>query len=209
MTRGFYTAAEAARISKVPRSTVDYWARTELIVPSQRAERPRLYSFEDLRDLVVAKKLRDQGAGVRDQRAALEYVREEHDIDRLAKANFAVYEGQLVHLPPGEDQPVAPHRKGQYLIRMQEVFHVLGVEDAQLKRLHPAARISIDPEVRGGTPVITGTRIPVALVAELVAEDVPRDEILALYPSLEQDDIDAAVDWTRESTETSSRRATG
>lgn len=58
MSWGFYTTTEAARIARVPRSTVDYWARTKLIRPTHRRKRHRLYSFQDLRDLVAAEQLR-------------------------------------------------------------------------------------------------------------------------------------------------------
>lgn len=206
--KGFYTASEAARIAKVPRSTVDYWAETDLVVPTQRKARPRLYSFEDLRDLVVANTLREQGAGVRDQRAALAYVREVGDTDRLAKANFAVYEGELVYVQEEDGRPVAPHKRGQYFLRMREVFDALGVEGDELTVLYPAERITIDPEVRGGTPVIQGTRIPAALIAEMSTEGVPDDEIMAAYPSLSLEDIRAAVAWT-ERADTGERAETG
>lgn len=195
--RGFYTAAEASRIAKVPRSTVGYWARTGLVVPTQRKTRPRLYSFADLRDLVAADHLRKQGAGVRDQRAALEYIREVGDADRLAQANLVVYEGQLVYVHEGEDRPVAPHRKGQYFLSMREVFATLGSRGDSVTVLRPAKRIAIDPEVRGGTPVIEGTRIPAELIAEMVADGASDDEIRRAYPALSVSDIRAAQRWAQ------------
>lgn len=205
--KGFYTATEAARLSKVPRSTVDYWARTELIVPSQRRSRPRLYSFEDLRDLVVAHKLREQGAGVRDQRAALDYVREVDDIKRLAQANFRVYEGQLVHVRQDDERPVAPHKRGQFFLSMREVFETLGSSDGTpVASLRPADRISIDPDVRGGTPVIEGTRVPAELVAALVGDDMTYDEIIRQYPMLSAQDIQAACDWASEKAGTANKK---
>ncbi len=210
-SKGFYTAAEASRLSKVPRSTIDYWARTELIVPSQRRSRPRLYSFEDLRDLVVAHKLREQGAGVRDQRAALKYVREVDDISRLAEANFRVHEGQLVHVHPGDERPVAPHKGGQFFLSMREVFETLGSTDgASISTLHPAPRITIDPEVRGGTPVIDGTRVPAELVAEMAEQGMTDKEIIRQYPMLSSADIKAARNWASdESAQTTPKRRAG
>lgn len=200
---GFYSLPEAARIAKVPRSTVDYWARTRLIVPSQREKRPRLYSFIDLRDLVVAGQLRGQGAKVRDLRVALDYVRSVDQIDRLAQMNFHVFEGQLVYEPVSGVE--APHKKGQRVltVNMAEVYRILGMESPEVLQMRPANRVLIDPSVRGGTPVVEGTRIPTRLIADLVTDDISREEILKMYPSLTAEDIDAALEWE------TYRRATG
>ena len=195
---GYYTASEAARIAHVPRSTVDYWARTGLIEPSQRRARPRLYSFEDLRDLVVAKKLRDQDAGVRDIRTALRYVRSVDDVMHLAEASFSVTDGELEYEDAERGIPtLAPHRGGQrvFNLNMRDVFDDLGVVDIGVPVLAPSPGVVIDPRIRGGTPVILGTRIPTRLIAELRSEGLSDEEILSLYPSLTTDDIAAAVEW--------------
>jgi uncharacterized protein (DUF433 family) len=63
-----------------------------------------------------------------------------------------------------------------------------------LRHKLPAAVVS-DPNVMGGTPVIRGTRVPADLIAMLVRENVPTIEILEDYPSIDLDDIQAAVDW--------------
>ncbi len=191
---GYYDTAEAARIAHVPKSTVYYWAKTDLIPPSVSVQRPRLYSFVDLRDLVVAQKLRVQGAPVRDIRAALSFVRNFNDVRRLALANFAVHDGELAH--PTSEGPVRPHRGGQhyFTVDMREVFETLGA-NADVRSLRPHDRIEIDPRVRGGTPVISGTRVPARLVKELAADGLSDDEIIDLYPTLTADDIRAAEDW--------------
>ena len=46
--RGAYSADRAAALSGVPRSTVHYWARKEILVPSVSAERIKLWSYSDL-----------------------------------------------------------------------------------------------------------------------------------------------------------------
>ena len=58
-------------------------------------------------------------------------------------------------------------------------------------------RIELDPRVCNGKPVIKGTRIPVSLIIELVAEDEPWDKILAGYPELTREDIHAALHYAR------------
>ena len=44
--------------------------------------------------------------------------------------------------------------------------------------------VSSDPEVLGGTPVFTGTRVPVAVLFENLADGMALDEILDAYPTL-------------------------
>lgn len=55
------------------------------------------------------------------------------------------------------------------------------------------SRITVDPRVMVGKPVITGTRIPVELIVRMVGQGIPDLEILADYPDLTIDDIRAAV----------------
>jgi uncharacterized protein (DUF433 family) len=61
-------------------------------------------------------------------------------------------------------------------------------------------RISIDPAICFGKPCIRGTRIWVSLIIENLAEGVPEEEILAVYPSLTTDDIKAALAYAAELT---------
>lgn len=54
-------------------------------------------------------------------------------------------------------------------------------------------RIVIDPDVLVGKPVIKGTRIPVYLIIELLANGLTEKEILKEYPLLKTEDIKAAL----------------
>jgi len=54
-------------------------------------------------------------------------------------------------------------------------------------------RISINPKVMVGKPVIRGTRIPVELIVKMLAQGVPENEILDEYPPLDLEDIRAAL----------------
>lgn len=54
-------------------------------------------------------------------------------------------------------------------------------------------RISINPKVMVGRPVIKGTRVPVELIVKLVANGATEEEILKDYPHLTEDDIKAAL----------------
>jgi uncharacterized protein (DUF433 family) len=54
-------------------------------------------------------------------------------------------------------------------------------------------RISVDHRIMGGVPCVHGTRIPVATVVAMVAEEMDFDEILAEFPQLTLADIQESL----------------
>jgi uncharacterized protein (DUF433 family) len=59
-------------------------------------------------------------------------------------------------------------------------------------------RISVDPKVLVGKPVIKGTRIAVEFIMELLAEGWTHEQILRNYPHLTGEDIQAALHYVTE-----------
>lgn len=56
-------------------------------------------------------------------------------------------------------------------------------------------RISSDPQILFGKPVIRGTRIPVELIVEKYADGETVESILKSYPQLSKEDLFAALDF--------------
>lgn len=54
-------------------------------------------------------------------------------------------------------------------------------------------RIQIDPKVMMGKPVIAGTRVPVHLVLDLLAQGYTMERLLKAYPTLKKEDVTAAL----------------
>lgn len=54
-------------------------------------------------------------------------------------------------------------------------------------------RISVDPKIMFGKPVIKGTRIPVELILRKIGEGMTEEQILEHHPHLTVDDIHAAA----------------
>jgi len=54
-------------------------------------------------------------------------------------------------------------------------------------------RITTNPRQMGGAPCLRGLRIPVAIVVALVAEGQTTENILAMYPDLEAEDVREAL----------------
>lgn len=59
-------------------------------------------------------------------------------------------------------------------------------------------RITLDPAVRSGKPVVRGTRIAVSDILEYLAGGMPDAEILEDFPDLDQDDIRAVLIFAAE-----------
>ncbi len=57
--------------------------------------------------------------------------------------------------------------------------------------------VTCDQEIRGGEPVVSGTRIPVYMLADLRAQGVEDDVLLADYPSLTPELLTLALLYTR------------
>jgi uncharacterized protein (DUF433 family) len=61
-------------------------------------------------------------------------------------------------------------------------------------------RISIDPNVCHGKPCIKGTRIMVWILVDCLANGDSVEEVLAAYPSLTREDVQAALAYAAEMT---------
>lgn len=57
------------------------------------------------------------------------------------------------------------------------------------------SRITHDPEVMGGRPCIRGMRVTVGTLVGLLAAGHSVDQVLAAYPYLERDDVQAALSF--------------
>ena len=62
-------------------------------------------------------------------------------------------------------------------------------------------RITIDKDICNGQPCIRGMRIRVVDICSMINEGVTNEEILQDFPDLEQEDIQACLDfnWINES----------
>jgi uncharacterized protein (DUF433 family) len=59
------------------------------------------------------------------------------------------------------------------------------------------SRITANPAIFAGKPIIRGMRIPVELIISLLAQGATFEEILGDYPELERTDIQACLAYAR------------
>lgn len=64
-----------------------------------------------------------------------------------------------------------------------------------MERVNWQGRIVISPDLHHGDPCIKGTRIPIAIIVGSVADGLAFAEILAEYPQLTYQDIQAALSY--------------
>jgi len=106
------TACSAAGITY---RQLDYWARTDLVVPSIRTASgsgsQRLYSFKDILVLKVVKRLLDTGVSLQNIRAAVEALRM-RGVDDLAQMTL-LSDGTTVYECTSSEEVVDLLRGGQ------------------------------------------------------------------------------------------------
>ena len=59
-------------------------------------------------------------------------------------------------------------------------------------------RVSADPDICHGKPCFAGTRVPLSVVLDSLAEGSSPEEILKDYPALKGEDIQAALAYAAE-----------
>jgi uncharacterized protein (DUF433 family) len=65
-------------------------------------------------------------------------------------------------------------------------------------------RITIDPQICHGKPVIRGLRYPVESMLELLASGMTIEELLKDYPDLEREDFLACIEYAARLTQVKS-----
>lgn len=73
----------------------------------------------------------------------------------------------------------------------------MNIMTAQGPRQNPRPRISIDPAVCHGAPVITGTRVPVSVILGAIAAGDPPQQVATDY-GVTMEDVLAAVAYANE-----------
>ncbi len=114
---GGYRAPQVCKLVGITYRQLDYWARTNLILPTlQRAHgsgSQRLYSFTDVVQLKVIKNLLDAGMSLKKIRSAVEILRAELDSDQPLADVTLLSDGQTIYAAHSDQEVVDVLRKGQ------------------------------------------------------------------------------------------------
>jgi len=187
----------AASLARISLRQVRYWDETGLVVPSikrriSQRNTVRLYSFQDLLSLLVAAQLRN--------RISLQHIR--RIVTQLSKRGFVEPLQELIFATYG-DHVFFQYPDGSWSgdpLPDQVIFHQVVELEALRAKISTVAerdagsagRLVRRRGVMGNKPIFAGTRIPVETVRRYLDAGCDTSEILAEYPSLTAEDVEAA-----------------
>ncbi|MBB4936874.1 uncharacterized protein (DUF433 family) [Streptosporangium album] len=185
-----YDPKLAAALSGATLRQLAHWrkagvSRGAVLIPEISSTRPVLYSFRDVVALRTCVKLRNS-ASLQKVRRALDTLRDDlKESDHLSSYTL-VADGSSIYLA-APDQAVDLARKKanvviHELVDVLQPFYRDGRHIPSL--LQPRTHVTVDPAVRGGVPMIEGTRVPYDEVAALLRDGVSAERISEYYPSV-------------------------
>ncbi|ASW56033.1 DUF433 domain-containing protein [Plantactinospora sp. KBS50] len=204
-----YEPRVAAALSGATVRQLSYWRRTRALVPETSASRPVLYSFRDLVALRTFAYLRGDRS-LQSIRKAVRTLKDIGETEHLSSYRLVAQGKRSIALVQDEGAVDLVEKPGQSLtvVKLGDVLQSFPVGDIQVPDLlHPRERISVDPEIRGGHPVVEGTRVPFEVVADLVRDGVEPEQVAAFYPSVSADAARDAADFADYVDRSAGRRA--
>lgn len=151
-----FSGTQAAEIVGITYRRLDYWARTDLVRPTGAdatgSGSRRLYTYRDLLELKVIKKLLDAGIRLESIRDVFSYMREHVDTD--ISAAHLVIDGGSVVLCNGDDL-IDVLRHGQGVLNVLPMSGVRDEVDRQIISLRPEPMPSVATrDEDGGTAAV-------------------------------------------------------
>jgi uncharacterized protein (DUF433 family) len=215
---GAYTADRAAALSGVPKSTLHWWARNDVLVPSVSATKIMRWSYADLMGLRVIYWLRQRKTtelGVEVSRTSMPAVRR------------ALKELRKLELSPFEDggATILVDAKGTVHVKRGTSVHDLGGQTVSEPFLDliapfttlegtrgpdlisPRAELRIVPGKLSGSPHIVHTRLETRALAALASDGYDVATIHRLYPYVSRPQIEQAIDLEDQLATNLSKRA--
>jgi DNA-binding transcriptional MerR regulator len=121
-----YRVPEVCKLVGISYRQLDYWARTGLVTPSVReaggSGTQRLYSFRDLVQLKVIKKLLDAGVSLVNVRKAVVYLRQHLGTEPASVTLMS--DGARIYACESEDEIIDLVKRGQgvFAIALDKVW---------------------------------------------------------------------------------------
>jgi DNA-binding transcriptional MerR regulator len=148
MTEG-WSGAKTAEIVGITYRQLDYWARTDLIRPSladaNGSGTRRRYSYSNLLELKIIKRLLDAGIRLEQVREVFDYLREQVGSD-VASANLVI-DGHSVMLARDDGELIDLVRRGQGVLNILSLANVKDEVDAHLSDINVRPARAGDPHV--------------------------------------------------------------
>ncbi len=201
-----YPTDVAAALSGASIRQLAYWrsarAGAALLKPDSYEPRVRVaYSFKDIVALRTIVFLRSLGVPLQRVRKAADGLRSLGELEHLSQYVLVPLGRDVVwRMSSHEAVALTGDAAGQQIIaQMVDILGGFASGDGRrvVPLLEPAPGIQVDREIRGGYPVVAGTRVPYDLVATLVDDGVPPEEVSGYYPSVSADGACGAREFAR------------
>jgi DNA-binding transcriptional MerR regulator len=176
-----------------------YWEQIGLIVPSvRRVISPRnivrLYSFQDLLQLLVAAELRKRpGISLQHIQRIVAHLRDRDFAAPLRELKFATH-GKNIYFQYPDGTWLGDPLPDQLIFRQAIALDLVGekIESASDRDPATAGQVVRRRGVHGSKPIFAGTRIPVGTVQRYLDAGYDTKAIIEEYPSLTPADIETA-----------------
>lgn len=135
-----YRAPQVCNVVGISYRQLDYWARTDLLRPSLAAANgsgtQRMYSFGDIVQLRVVKRLLDAGMSLKKIRQAMDLLREQLDSDTPLTDVTLLSDGNTIYAAHSAYEVVDVFRRGQGVFGIA-VGPVQAELEGEIHRLFP------------------------------------------------------------------------
>jgi uncharacterized protein (DUF433 family) len=215
---GAYTADRAAALSGVPKSTIHWWARHDVLVPTVSATKIMLWSYADLMGLRVIYWLRQRKTttlGVEVPRTSMPAIR--RALKELRAFNVSLFDNDrptilvdlhgTIHVKHGERvADLEGQTVGEPLLDLIVPFTTAeGTRGPDL--IAPRAELRIVPGKLSGSPHVVHTRLETRALAALATDGYDIPSIHRLYPYVSAPQIEQALELEQQLAENLVSRA--
>jgi len=198
-----YPPEVAAALSGATVRQLSYWrsrrAREPLLAPEVYEPRSRVsYSFGDVLALRTFVFLKAEGVSLQRIRKAVRNLRELGELSHLSEYRLVAVGKDVVWRISADEALDLTRHPGQAVIAsMVDILRPFRNERGAtvLDLFEPKPGVRIDPEIRGGYPVVEGTRIPYDVAASLLRDGLSPEEVQAIYPSMGPNSADGVVEF--------------
>jgi uncharacterized protein (DUF433 family) len=206
---GCYEASRAAALSGVPQTTVYWWARSGIVVPSVSPTKEKLWSYADLMALRIVSWLRHAKPDIL-PRSPMPQVRtalatlgalalplwdqDQHRCSLLVDQQGFVYIRHDAVVLNSAGQPTLLPEEA---LGLTEPFKVAGLAGPDL--VAPRPHLRIVPSKVSGEPHIQGSRITTITLSALASRGYSSAQIAAMYDE-PVSRVDEALDLERQLT---------
>ena len=198
--RGYYDAKRASQLSGVPQSSINQWARTGMLTPDWNALTPRGWSYRDLLYLRLFAWLRKKGmeaSGVSQRVRLIRGVLAKEPIDPTVRSD-----GRHAFLSDETFDRFSGQQAFEGMTLFLSIFDIAQPIDKVSRAaiwgpglVYPSTYTHISPWVMSGEPCVVRSRIPTsALFALRQKRHLPAEKIRLLYPHIEVEAIQDAID---------------